>query len=120
MCVVLIATRTGNWDQSLTNLGFTEQDNLNQAFNTFCQEPDPLHPNTVFQQLVATSNIEAARFFDNPAFGDMSAGTNMGNVAMGNFAGFGFGEETEGIEAGQILQALSAAGSQQTPRIPNS
>jgi hypothetical protein len=83
---------------------------MNQAFYTFCQEPDPLHPNNVFQQLVATSNAEAANFFDNSAFGGMNTGMGIG---LGSFGGFGFGDENEGIEAGQILQALSAAGDQQ-------
>ena len=107
--------RSGNWDQSLTNLGFTDQDNMNHAFNTFCQEPDPLHPNNVFQQLVATSNAEAANFFENSTFGSMASGMGMG---LGSFAGFGFGDEHEGIEAGQILQALSSATNDQAGR-PN-
>ncbi|KAK6580732.1 hypothetical protein PZA11_006968 [Diplocarpon coronariae] len=89
------------WDQSLVNLGFTGSDNMNQDFHAFCQEPDPLHQNTVFQQLVANSNAETNEFFDGSAFG----GTALG------FGGFGavIGDENEGIEAGQILQALSAA-----------
>jgi hypothetical protein len=76
---------------------------MNQDFYAFCQEPDPLHPNNVFQQLVANSNAEATDFFDGSAFGGMDMG-------IGSFTGFGFGDETEGIEAGQILQALSAGG----------
>jgi len=76
---------------------------MNQDFYAFCQEPDPLHPNNVFQQLVANSNAEATDFFDGSAFGGMGIG-------IGSFTEFGFGDETEGIEAGQILQALSAGG----------
>ncbi|CAL3967980.1 unnamed protein product [Diplocarpon coronariae] len=89
------------WDQSLVNLGFTGSDNMNQDFHAFCQEPDPLHQNTVFQQLVANSNAETNEFFD---------GSALGGTALG-FGGFGavIGDENEGIEAGQILQALSAA-----------
>lgn len=71
---------------------------MNQDFYAFCQEPDPLHQNNVFQQLVANSNAEATDFFENSAFGGMVFG------GLG-----GIGEENEGIEAGQILQALSAA-----------
>jgi len=95
----------GNWDQSLMNLGFTDSDNMNQDFYAFCQEPDPLHQNTVFQQLVANSNAETNDFFDGSGFGGP-----MG-LAPGGFAGVGVGmaDEHEGIEAGQILQALSAA-----------
>ncbi|KAK0112035.1 hypothetical protein ONS96_001296 [Cadophora gregata f. sp. sojae] len=95
----------GNWDQSLMNLGFTDSDNMNQDFYAFCQEPDPLHQNTVFQQLVASSNAETNDFFDGSGFG--------GTIGLvpGGFAGPGAGiaDENEGIEAGQILQALSAA-----------
>ena len=63
------------------------------------REPDPLFQNNVFQQLVANSNAEATEFFDSSMFGGLGA------------AGFGmgFGDENEGIEAGQILQSLSAA-----------
>jgi len=57
------------------------------------REPDPLFQNNVFQQLVANSNAEATEFFDSSMFGGLGA------------AGF----ENEGIEAGQILQSLSAA-----------
>jgi hypothetical protein len=85
------------------NLGFTENDNMDQDFYAFCQEPDPLHPNNVFQQLVANSNAEAIDFFDGSDF----------NMGMSGFGGLGMdmglGDENEGIEAGQILQALSAA-----------
>lgn len=81
------------------NLGFTDSDNMNQDFVNFCQEPEPLHQNTIFQQLVANSNAEAVDFFDGSVFGSMSAFGGMG----------GMGEENEGIEASQILQALSAA-----------
>ena len=63
------------------------------------REPDPLFPNTVFQQLVANSNTEASDFLD---------GSMLGGMGMGGFR-MGFGDENEGIEAGQILQALSAA-----------
>ncbi|KAH7386330.1 fungal-specific transcription factor domain-containing protein [Cadophora sp. MPI-SDFR-AT-0126] len=95
----------GNWDQSLMNLGFTDTDNMNQDFYAFCQEPDPLHQNTVFQQLVANSNAETNDFFDGSGFnGSM-------RLVPGGFTGVGVGmaDENEGIEAGQILQALSAA-----------
>ena len=87
------------------NLGFTDSDNMNQDFYAFCQEPDPLHQNTVFQQLVANSNAETNDFFDGSRFGG-----SMG-LAPGGFAGVsvGMADEHEGIEAGQILQALSAA-----------
>jgi len=78
---------------------------MNQAFYTFCQEPDPLRPNDVFQQLLATSNAEAASYFDNATFGTMTP--NMG-LGITGFEGFGFNDEHEGIEAGQILQALAA------------
>ena len=93
--------RTGNWDQSLVNLGFTEQDNP-QAFYTICQEPDPLQSNNVFQQLAANSAAETMNYLDNAAFGGMGMG-------IPGFEGFGFGDTmSEGIEAGQILQALAA------------
>jgi hypothetical protein len=85
------------------NLGFTENDNMDQDFYAFCQEPDPLHQNNVFQQLVANSNAEAIDFFDGSSI----------NMGMSGFGGLGMdmglGDENEGIEAGQILQALSAA-----------
>ena len=87
------------------NLGFTDSDNMNQDFYTFCQEPDPLHQNNVFQQLVANSNAETSDFFDGSGFGG-SMGLMPGGFAG---AGVGMGDENEGIEAGQILQALSAA-----------
>ncbi|TVY82371.1 Quinic acid utilization activator [Lachnellula suecica] len=106
---------TGNWDQSLLNLGFTDRDNMNQDFYAFCQEPDPLHPNNVFQQLAASSNAEATNFFDGSAFTNM-AGAGMG---MGGFGGLVSVDENEGIEAGQILQALSAAEEQRAPGTAN-
>ncbi|KAG9238015.1 fungal-specific transcription factor domain-containing protein [Amylocarpus encephaloides] len=90
---------TGNWYQGLVNLGFTDRDNMNQDFYAFCQEPDPLHQNNAFQQLVANSNAEAINFFD---------GSGLGGIAMSGL-GMGFGEEHEGIVAGHILQSLSAA-----------
>lgn len=83
------------------NLGFTDTDNMNQDFYAFCQEPDPLHQNTVFQQLVANSNAETNDFFDGTGFG--------GTTGMNGFNAIGMHDENEGIEAGQILQALSAA-----------
>lgn len=100
------SNRTGNWDQSLVNLGFTEQDNP-QAFYTICQEPDPLQANNLFQQLAANEAAESMGFLDGNAFGGMGV--------LG-FEGFGFGDGIgavdgrleEGIEAGQILQALAA------------
>jgi hypothetical protein len=91
---------TGNWDQSLLNLGFTDRDKMNQDFYAFCQEPDPLHPNTVFQQLVANSNAEATDFFD---------GSGLGMSMTPGAFGTGLTDEHEGIEAGHILQSLSAA-----------
>jgi hypothetical protein len=95
------------------NLGFTESDNMNQDFYAFCQEPDPLHQNSVFQQLVANSNIETTDLFDasGHAFGGLAA-------MNGGFGGMDMSvqvsDEHEGIEAGQILQALSAAEEQRT------
>jgi hypothetical protein len=93
------------------NLGFTESDNMNQDFYAFCQEPDPLHQNNVFQQLLANSNTETTDFFDasTSAFGGLG-------VMTGGFGalGVGVGDENEGIEAGQILQALSAAEEQRS------
>lgn len=86
------------------NLGFTDTGNMNQDFYTFCQEPDPLHQNNVFQQLVANSNAENTDLFNGSAFNGMSADTGMNTCG-----GLGIGDENEGIEAGQILQALSAA-----------
>lgn len=87
------------------NLGFTESENMNQDFYVFCQEPDPLHQNNVFQQLVANSNAETTDFFDANVFGGMTMTSGFGNIGMG----VAMGDENEGIEAGQILQALSAA-----------
>jgi hypothetical protein len=74
---------------------------MNQDFYAFCQEPDPLHPNNIFQQLAASSNAEATNFFDGSgaAFNGMAFGAPP-LVSV---------DENEGIEAGQILQALSAA-----------
>ncbi|EHL01352.1 hypothetical protein M7I_2685 [Glarea lozoyensis 74030] len=101
---------TGNWDQSLLNLGFTDRDNMNQDFYTFCQEPDPLHPNTVFQQLVANSNAEVTDFFDGSGLG---LGASVGAFGMGLI------DEHEGIEASQILQSLSAAEDERAGRVLN-
>ena len=78
---------------------------MNQDFYAMSREPDPLFPNNVFQQLVANSNAEATDFLD---------GSMLGSMGMSGF-GMGFGDENEGIEAGQILQALSAA---EDPRVP--
>ena len=78
---------------------------MNQDFYAMSREPDPLFPNNVFQQLVANSNAEATEFLDGSMFSGM--GTNG--------FGIGFGDENEGIEAGQILQALSAAEDQRLP-----
>lgn len=77
---------------------------MNQDFYAMSREPDPLFPNNVFQQLVANSNAEATHFLDGSMFG------GMGMDAFG----IGFGDENEGIEAGQILQALSAAEDQRS------
>jgi hypothetical protein len=94
------------------NLGFTESDNMNQDFYAFCQEPDPLHQNNVFQQLVANSNAETTDFFDagGSVFGGMPLAGGFGGLGMG----VGVGDENEGIQAGQILQALSAAEEQRS------
>lgn len=62
------------------------------------REPDSVYPNTVFQQLLANSNTETSGLLSGSVFGD---------TAMQGFAGFADG--SEGIEAGQILQALSQA-----------
>jgi len=88
---------SSNWDQSLANLGFTDPDNMNQDFYNMSQEPDPLFPNNVFQQLVANSNAD---------------------VFEANMFGMGFGAfgDGEGIEAGQILQALSQGDDQRSSR----
>ncbi|XMA14918.1 hypothetical protein WAI453_007709 [Rhynchosporium graminicola] len=90
------------------NLGFTDSDNMNQDFYAFCQEPDPLHPNTIFQQLVANSNAETNNFFDGSGLGHSM------DQMPGGFAGVDgvMADENEGIEVGQILQALSAADDQ--------
>lgn len=94
---MLTISRAGNWDQSLLNLGFTDRDNMNQDFYAFCQDPDPFHPNNVFQQLAANSSAEGTSLFDGPSF-----------------LGMRVDEEDEGIEASQILQALRAAEDQQS------
>ncbi|KAL3420110.1 hypothetical protein PVAG01_08609 [Phlyctema vagabunda] len=91
---------TDNWDQSLVNLGFTDPDNMSQDFYAMSRDPEPLYPNTVLQQLLANSNAEASGVLDGSVFGDMS---------MQPFGSMGFGDGNEGIEAGQILQALSQA-----------
>lgn len=78
---------------------------MNQDFYAMSREPDPLFPNNVFQQLVANSNAEATDFL---------GGSMFGGMGMNGF-GMGFVDESEGIEAGQILQALSAAGDQRLP-----
>ncbi|TAQ87310.1 hypothetical protein B7494_g4346 [Chlorociboria aeruginascens] len=91
------------WDQSLVNLGFTNSDNMNQDFYAFCREPDPLSPNNVFQQLLATSNAATAGLLDGSAF------SGLGTGGLGGKELLELGDENEGIEAGQILQALSAA-----------
>lgn len=101
--------RSNNWDKSLANLGFTDPDNSTQDFYTMSREPDPLFPNNhVFQQLVANSNAEATDFFDGNVF---SMGVSGGLGSLG-----GLGDGDEGIEAGQILQALSKAEDQRVGR----
>lgn len=107
--ILTVMCRTGNWDQSLMNLGFTDTGNMNQDFYAFCQEPDPLHRNNVFQQLVTNSNAENTDFFDESSFNGTSSG-----IGMTSFNRIGMGDESEGIEAGQILQALSAAEDQRS------
>ena len=84
---------------------------MNQDFYAFCQEPDPLRPNNGFQQLAASSNAEATNFFDGSAFTGV---TNTG-MGVGRFGGMISVDENEGIEAGQILQALSAREDQRIP-----
>jgi hypothetical protein len=79
---------------------------MNQDVYTMSREPDPLFLNNVFQQLVANSNSEAPDFFDGSMF----------SMGISDLGGTGFGDENEGIEAGQILQALSAAEDQRTGR----
>ena len=79
---------------------------MNQDFYAMSREPDPLFPNSVFQQLVANSNAEAT---------DVLGGSMFGFMGVGGF-GMAFGDENEGIEAGQILQALSAAEDQRVAR----
>jgi len=75
---------------------------MNQDFYAFCQDPDPLHPDNIFQQLAASSNAEATNFFD-------GSGTVFNGMAFGGGPALASADENEGIEAGQILQALSAA-----------
>ena len=82
------------------NLGFTDPDNMNRDFYFMSREPDPLFPNSVFQQLLASSNAEAPGALGGSVFGDLR---------MQGFRAIGFEHGNEGIEAGQILQALSAA-----------
>ncbi len=54
---------------------------------------------------MANSNAETTDFFDGSVFGGMNGFGGLGGI--GGISGIG--EENEGIEAGQILQALSAA-----------
>lgn len=101
---------------------------MNQDFYSFCQEPDPLQGNgsRVFEQLVASSELEGVLLFDGgglggfTARGDLGGGLDSGSGGEGRMGGMsggarigglamGDGDESEGIEAGQILQALSAA-----------
>ncbi|QSZ32272.1 hypothetical protein DSL72_001846 [Monilinia vaccinii-corymbosi] len=102
---------TNSMDQSLVNLGFEDPDKRSQDFYTFCREPDPLYSNnSIFQQLLASSATDplgiGAQVFGN-------AGMSMpGEAGFGGSMNFGHGDE--GIEAGQILQALSAAEEQST------
>ncbi|APA15924.1 hypothetical protein SS1G_09184 [Sclerotinia sclerotiorum 1980 UF-70] len=97
---------TNSMDQSLVNLGFEDPDNRNQDFYTFCREPDPLYSNnSTLQQLLASSAVNqsgiSAQVFGN-------TGMNMpGDAGFGRGIDFAHGDE--GIEAGQILQSLSAA-----------
>jgi len=94
---------TNSWDQSLVNLGFTDSDNMDSDFHAFCREPDPLYSNSnIFQRLLANSNPEITRFIPHQE-------AQFGGMMIGEFGGLGFADETEGIEASQILQALSAA-----------
>jgi hypothetical protein len=91
-------------DQSLVNLGFEDPEKRNQDFYTFCREPDPLYSNnTIFQQLLARSNAESSSLFAAQGFGN--AGMPMASEPVFG-AGIDYGGD-EGIEAGQILQALS-------------
>lgn len=98
-------------DQSLVNLGFEDPDNRNKDFYTFCREPDPLYSNnSIFQQLLASSAADSLGM-DNHGFANVGMGM-PGDAVFGGGIGFGHGDE--GIEAGQILQALSAAEEQRT------
>ncbi|KAM0132056.1 hypothetical protein ACHAO1_007025 [Botrytis cinerea] len=102
---------TNSMDQSLVNLGFEDPDNRNKDFYTFCREPDPLYSNnSIFQQLLASSAADSLGM-DNHGFANVGMGM-PGDAVFGGGIGFGHGDE--GIEAGQILQALSAAEEQRT------
>jgi hypothetical protein len=91
-------------DQSLVNLGFEDPEKRNQDFYAFCREPDPLYSNnTVFQQLLASSNAESSSLFAARGFGNAGLPMASDSVLGG---GMDYGGD-EGIEAGQILQALS-------------
>ncbi|PQE24323.1 C6 transcription factor protein [Rutstroemia sp. NJR-2017a BVV2] len=95
---------TNSMDQSLVNLGFEDPEKRNQDFYAFCREPDPLYSNnTVFQQLLASSNAESSSLFAAQGFGN--AGLPMASESVLG-GGMDYGGD-EGIEAGQILQALS-------------
>jgi hypothetical protein len=96
-----MAYRTNNWDQSLLNLGFTDQANMNQDFYAFCREPDPLYSNNLVQQLLSNSNVEPRVPFDDTG-SLMSNGRYISNPHM---------------EASQILQALSSAEDQRQGRV---
>jgi len=78
---------------------------MNQDFYAMSQEPDPLFSNSVFQQLVANSSTGGTDLFDGALFRGIGIDFRIG-----------FGDENEGIEAGQILQALSAAEDQTVSR----
>lgn len=88
---------TDNWDQSLVNLGFTNPDNMNQDFYAFCRDPDPLYPNTVFRQLLANETPNGQ--FDRHMTGE---------VGSNSFGGLRSADESEALEAGQLLQSLGA------------
>ena len=70
---------------------------MNQDFYTMSREPDPQFPNTVFQQLMASSNPEGKTFVGSSTSGITGRGQTS------------FNDEHEGIEASHILQSLSTA-----------
>jgi hypothetical protein len=70
---------------------------MNQDFYAMSRDPDPQYPNSIFQQLIASSIPEARTSERNST----SSATGGGPTR--------FSDEHEGIEASHILQSLSAA-----------